>query len=80
MFINYNLIVMYIGEGFDVLGFNLKDNYIYVVQESISLIVCLCVNGIYEVLVSELLGGFLCVFAGDCSLDGLYLCYDQEVN
>lgn len=80
MFINYNPIATYIGEGFDALGFNPKDNYIYAVQESTSSIVRLRANGTYEVLASEPLGGSLRAFAGDCSPDGLYLCYDQEVN
>ena len=78
--IYYNPVTVYLNEGFDALGFNPKDNYIYAVQENTNSIVRLRSNGTYEVIGAAPLVSTLNAFAGDCSPEGLYLCHDNELD
>ena len=71
----YNPISSYLGEQFDGLGFNPKDNYIYATQTTTQSIVRLKKDNTYEVLSTDIKVNSL---AGDCSPDGQYLCHDID--
>lgn len=73
----YSGFPVYIGESFDAVGFNPKDNYIYGFQASTQSIVRLRSNGSYEVLGTV---PQLNAYAGDCSPEGLYLCHSNELD
>ena len=78
--IYYNPVTVYLNEGFDALGFNPKDNYIYGVQENTNSIVRLYSNSSYELVGSLPFVSTLNAYAGDCSPEGLYLCHDNELD
>lgn len=76
----YNQLPLYLNERFNAVGFNPKDNYIYGVRENTNSIVRLRSNGTYELVGSAPQVNTLNAYAGDCSPEGLYLCYDSELN
>lgn len=78
--ISYNPISSYIGNGFDALGFNPKDNYIYAVRENTNTIVRLKSDGSFETLGPVPIVDQLEVYAGDCTPDGRYLCHDNTLD
>lgn len=78
--IYYSQNTVFLGERFDALGFNTRDNYIYGVRENTNSIVRLRVDGTYEVIGSIPQVDTLKVYAGDCSSEGLYLYHDDELD
>ena len=64
----------------DATGFNSKDNFIYGVQENTNAIVRLKSDNSYESLGQASIVDTLKVDAGDCTPEGLYLCYERELN
>ncbi len=76
----YTALSLYIGENFNSLGFNPKDNYIYATQEGTNNIVRLRSDNTFEVVGSVPFVGQLQAFAGDCTPDGQYLCHDNELD
>jgi len=76
----FSPIVKYDGESFDAIGFNSKDNYIYGVQSITNSIVRLRQNNTYEVIGQIPGGGTIVSNAGDCTVDGMYMCHIQERN
>lgn len=76
----YSALPVYIGERFDAIGFNPKDNYIYGVQENTNSVVRLKANGTYEIIGSVAQVSTLNAYAGDCTPEGLYVCHDNELD
>ncbi len=76
----YNPLTVYLEEGFDALGFNPKDNYIYGVHKDSKSVVRLRSDGSYEILGTDPSIDSLNAFAGDCTPGGLYLCHDNELD
>jgi uncharacterized repeat protein (TIGR01451 family) len=64
---------------FDAIGFNAKDNYIYGVEEHTNNI--LRIGRSDFVRIGKVLGiDTLYVNAGDCTPEGLYMCYDHKLQ
>ena len=78
--ISYGPVATYIGERFQGLGFNPKDNYIYGVRESTNTVVRLRSDGTFETLGPVPSLNPFSVFAGDCRRDGKYLIHDKSLN
>lgn len=73
-------IVSYTGGKIDGLGFNSLDNYIYGTQANSNAIVRLKRDNSFDVVGVVDLVDSLKVNAGDCTVDGLYLCYEETLN
>jgi len=73
-------IVRYNNAGFDAVGFNAADNFIYAVQENSNIVARLKSDYTFDTLgiVSEV--DILRTNAGDCTPEGQYLCYDYSLN
>lgn len=78
--ISYSPIAFYPGIGCNALGFNPKDNYIYAVRENTNTIVRLRADGSFETVGQVPMVNQLDVYAGDCTPDGRYLCYDNALD
>ena len=65
---------------FDALGFNSKDNYIYAVQEESNAIVRLNSMSKFDTVGLVTIVDTLKAYAGDCSPDGLYFIYEDNLN
>ncbi|MCB0638352.1 MAG: hypothetical protein KDC54_17100, partial [Lewinella sp.] len=78
--ISYTAIATFPEEGFDGLGFNPKDNYIYAVREHTNTIVRLRSDGSFVAVGSVPFVDQLEVYAGDCLPDGRYLCQDNALD
>lgn len=64
---------------FDALGFNAKDNFVYGVEQNTNNIVRLSLyNGVDRIGQVNIVDT-LKVNAGDCTAEGLYVCYDYTV-
>jgi len=72
--------VRYINGSFDGLGFNSLDNYIYGVQDDSNAIIRLKSDGTYDTVGVVDMVDTLQVSAGDCTVDGLYLCYEESLS
>lgn len=70
----------YSGSQFDALGFNAVDNYIYAVQEKTNAIVRLKRDNSYDTIGIVSVVDTLQVNAGDCTADGLYICFEQALD
>ncbi len=73
-------VARYFNASFDALGFCSKDNFIYGVAINSNKIVRLKANNSYEVIGTLPLMDTLFSNAGDCTLDGLYVCHDYKLN
>ena len=73
-------VVRYNNAGFDAVGFNSADNFIYAVLDDSNIIARLKSDYTYDTLgiVTEV--DTLRTNAGDCTADGQYLCYDYLLN
>jgi len=71
-----SMIAKYKGS-FDAVGFNPMDNYLYGVDQSTGTIVRLSQFNTVERIGQMPTSGPLQTFAGDCTADGLYACYDN---
>jgi uncharacterized repeat protein (TIGR01451 family) len=69
----------YFGD-FDALGFNSKDNFIYAVEQNSNNIVRLARDNTFERIGKVQIVDTLRVNAGDCNVEGLYMCYDYKLN
>ncbi len=78
--VNYSQISAYLGEKFDAVGFNPADNYIYGVKENSNQIARLRADWTYEVVGSVPQVDTLQVYAGDCTPQGQYICYEDDLN
>ena len=78
--ISYNPIATFNDNGFDALGFNPRDNYIYATHQNTNNIVRLRSDGTFETLGAVDLVDQLEVYAGDCTPDGRYLCHDNQLD
>jgi hypothetical protein len=65
---------------FDALGFNPKDNYIYSVEIGTNYIIRHKSNNTFERIGKVEITDTLRAYAGDCSFDGLYYCYDNDLH
>ncbi len=70
----------YANGSFDALGFNSRDNFIYGVQQNTNAIVRLKRNSTFDTVGIVSLVDTLNVNAGDCTVDGLYICYEQTLH
>ena len=79
--IYYSQMASYLGERFDAVGFNPKDNYIYGFQEASNSFVRLHINGSYDVIgsVPQAVDS-LKVYAGDCTPEGQYICHEDNLD
>ena len=66
--------------GFNGLGFNPQDNYIYGVRTNTNEIVRLKFDNTFEVVGTVPSLDKLTSTAGECTPDGFYLCHDQELD
>ncbi|MEL7247073.1 MAG: T9SS type B sorting domain-containing protein [Bacteroidota bacterium] len=78
--VSYTPTAFYLGEGFDALGFNPKDNYIYAVREGTNTIVRLRSDNTFETLGPVPGVDQPEIYAGDCTVDGRYLCHDNGLD
>lgn len=78
--ISYSPIAFYPDIGCNALGFNPKDNYIYAVRENTNTIVRLRSDGSFETVGQVPAVNQFEVYAGDCTPDGRYLCYDNALD
>ncbi len=76
----YSSFASFLDEKFDAVGFNPRDNYIYGVREHSNSIARLRANGTYELIGTVPLVDSLEVYAGDCTPDGLYMCYENSLD
>jgi len=74
---SYGSISSYLGERFDAVGFNPKDNFIYGFRASSNSFVRLHSNGSFDILGSLTNNNPLEVYAGDCNPEGLYFCHEN---
>ena len=65
---------------YDAMGFNSTDNYIYAVRVNTNQIVRLKSDGSAETIGSVPFVDTLHVGAGDCTPDGRYLCFDNQLD
>ncbi len=65
---------------FDALGFNPKDNYVYCVEQNTNTIVRLSLYNTIERIGKVSIVDTLRSNAGDCTSDGLYVCYDYGLK
>ena len=65
---------------FDALGFNAKDNFIYSVEQNTNTIVRLSSDNTFERIGKVSIVDTLKSNAGDCTAEGLYVCYDYGLH
>jgi len=65
---------------FDALGFNPKDNYVYSVEQNTNTIVRHSLYNSIERIGNVSITDTLRANAGDCTADGLYVCYDYGLH
>ncbi len=65
---------------FDALGFNPKDNYVYSVEQNTNTIVRHSLYNTVERIGNVTITDTLRANAGDCTADGLYICYDYGLH
>ncbi len=75
----FGILAIYDGH-FDAMGFNPKDNYVYSVEQNTSTIVRHSLYTTYERIGQVSIVDTLKVNAGDCTAEGLYVCYDYRLN
>ncbi len=71
---------VYPNQRFDAMGFNARDNYIYAVQEETNAIIRLQRGGVFDTVGTVNQVDTLNVYAGDCTVDGLYLIYENNLK
>jgi hypothetical protein len=74
-----SLLVNYTGD-FDGFGFNPKDNYVYSVEQNTNNIVRHSLYNDIKKIGKASIVDTLHVTAGDCTAEGLYICYDNKIN
>jgi len=77
---SYGSISSYIGERFDAIGFNPKDNFIYGFRASTNSFVRLHANGSFDILGTLPNVSSLEIYAGDCNPEGLYFCHENTTD
>ena len=78
--IYYSQVKVFQSGNFNAIGFNPLDNYMYGVRVNTNEIVRLRADGSYDVVGKAPMIDLLDSSAGDCTPEGQYVCYDNQLN
>lgn len=76
----FNTFTTFADVAFDAVGFNSQDNFIYAVQSNTNKIIRLKSDGSFEVIGTVPMVDVLDVTAGDCSPEGQFVCFENNLK